>query len=364
MVVAAAALCMSLPAAAEPPPIDAQEAYVRAGKARTAGDHRTALKWLRVAHRTSPQPTYLYNIGRTLEALDRLGEAYQTYLTVVAYEGVPDELKALAQARGTALKSVAERCVLRFDVAAGSLVQVDDGLVSQRRADYAVARGKHLICVFAKASSSARCWQRELEVGRRTPWPPAQMDGARGTIRLPAALGLTGIQLNKRDLIVDAGAVRELELDAGRHHLVLTRASGSPVETEVRVLPKRSTTINADAAAHDSSLRTWAWVTAGVALAAGGAAAGMYGWSESLAADSETLNHEATELSAYNAARADIESNFETARAAGMALSIAGGVLAATSVVLFAMDATSPPSATIVPMATRAGGGLSAVIGF
>lgn len=252
-------------------------AYEQAREAFAAECFEDALVLLDEAIEADPQPTYIYNRARVLDALGRFGEARRTFLRVTAIPDVEADLKRLALDQARTLKEAAETATLRFDgLAPGDLAQIDDRLIPRPKADQRLSPGEHQICVLRRGRITAACWRRSLPKGERTAWPfPGS--AARGTLVLarPAA----SIRLDGALLLLDARRLGRLEVDAGTHELRIDDALGRrTVAVDVlpgKVLPVPEPSNDGAAAGVTQPLESrgpWPWITVGtgVAVAAGG----------------------------------------------------------------------------------------------
>ena len=251
----------------------AKEAYARAVAAYQDGDYEASLKWLDSAYRSDPQPLYVYNRARTLDALGRVGEAYETFLRVVATPLVPEDLKKLASAQTQRTERLARRAGLRpLPLAPGAVLIVDGQLVSDPRLDLDLAPGKHVACLVSGDGACVSCWQREIPAGIRLAVPfPAAGPRARLTVQKGAAPAK--LRVDGADVVARLDRLTEIDLDAGRHELVLGGPAGATRMVAVELVPGEARPLAGAAAITGPAVAPaergpWPWVTVGVGGAA------------------------------------------------------------------------------------------------
>lgn len=255
----------------------AVEDYEEARRAYERGDYHRALEDLRRAVRKDEQPVYVYNIGRTLEAMGRYAEAYQEFLRARALPGAAEDLRELARAGVERLASLHDRATVRLQgILDGELVQIDDQVVVDTAKDQVLAPGRHQLCVTSADGARTSCWARTLPPGVRTSWPPAAPAATRGELALPDD-GVEALSLDGAALVADAAKLRTVEVDVGRHEVVLLGPGGARARREVDVLSGRRVVLAAPAAAEPGVASTaphlpppspWPWAAAGSGTAA------------------------------------------------------------------------------------------------
>ncbi len=278
-------------AEAKPPTktLTADQAYHKARALYAQKKYSEALKWLEVAHRKKPRAIYIYNQGRLLEALGRLREAHNAFLSAQAMPQVSDELRELAAAQAAKVKSLVDVAVVRFSgLSDNTLVQVDGEVVSDVRQDLTVPEAKHQLCVSSPRGDRVRCWNRKLRAGIRVVAP--FKGGARGLVKWPARAHITRLHVDGHDLLVDLKNLRFIELDAGRHlvRVTLMVAGAGPQvhEQSVDVLPTRPATLTLKKKAPidvgvGGGVKTpvspgaWPWVVTGTGVAVLGVGVGL-----------------------------------------------------------------------------------------
>ena len=284
---AVAAIIAAGPAAAQaaaPPaeaPTTADDHYGRARAAFIEERYEAALDNLRRAVELDERAVYVYDIARTLEAMGRYAESYQSFLRARALPDAAEDLEDLARAGAERLAPRRKKAVVRVGgLEAGAIAQIDDAVVVEPDRDHLLAPGKHQLCITGAAGAEMRCWTRSLSAGLRVAWPLEDAPTGRGTLRMPDGAPPASVVLDGHRMVVDLALLRRIRVDIGHHEVLLEVADGPTYRNALDVLPGRQVDLAlagpvvgaelaGQALAPSEGVDPFAWVTLGV----GGAAA-------------------------------------------------------------------------------------------
>jgi len=212
------------------------------------GDFAQALALEQRAHALEPSPVYLYQIGRALEGLGMLSDAYQSYLLARAnLDGHPhtdDTLRELVTHAIEALGSLHDKAVLRLTgVTPEVTVQVDARMVIDPTTDVVLEPGPHRVCLFDGARRAV-CLQRDLPPGQRIVLPLANDLERFARLELDPAPRFARVEIDGQLLLVEPHALDVIHLPPGRHRSVLVREGGSRDTIEHDLLAGQSRRID------------------------------------------------------------------------------------------------------------------------
>lgn len=149
----------------------------------------------------------------------------------------------------------------------------------------------------------------------------------------------------------------------------VTVVAGEVASLDVALDPVPVAIVSPPIVAPRRDLRAWKWtatLTGTLAVATG---AGLLGWSEKLAKDSQSLNETASSWPDYDFRYEALSSDHDAAATSGYVLLGVGGALAVAGVVLFVLDrepgdVTEPSHTTIVPAPLPGGAQITATMSF
>lgn len=278
-ILALAAVLADRPAVAQPAAAEAlnQEGKIAYGK----GSFEEALTAFRAAYDADSEPKYLLNAAKTLEKLDRLVDAVDTWERYLLRSEGPDAPAATQEARAeiARLCPMAGRGLARVATSAPASLHLDGRPTAQGApAALCVPPGRHTL----SATAGTLTARSEVTIAAG-----ASVDvtltlaapAAKGILRVSSAVLPAAIRLDERPVGL---APLDVPVPADGEHTLEVSADGrAPWTLTVTVEPGQTLDVEAfvggDAVPEASDPFNWGWVAAGVGIAAVVTSAVLYG---------------------------------------------------------------------------------------
>ncbi len=265
------------PAAETPPPEDpniarAQERKLEGDKAMDTLRYADALTAYNEAYALRPQPALLYNLGRTLEALDRLPEALEK---LEAFRtSAPPELLAKVpglKERITNIQKRVSQLTIKVNVPAARIV-VRDAIVGQSPLEkpLALKSGKASVLIEAEGYFSYRA---DIEL----PGGGAYVVDAQLSSKEKAGRILVKAPKTNVSVLIDGRALGQAPVetfaDAGPHKILARHPEHTDYETTVIVKAGEERAVMVTLGNPPIYKRWWFWTSVGAVVAGGTVAA-------------------------------------------------------------------------------------------